>query len=142
LIYRLDTNVCIRFLNGSSPAIEGRLKAISSSQIAICSVVKAELFYGAAKSRKMEASLSRMMIFLAPFDSPSFDDEAAREYGTIRADLERIGQPIGPNDLMIAAIALSRSAILVTANTREFARVPRLKLEDWLESQPLPPTPL
>lgn len=69
--------------------------------------------------------------FLANFESLSFDDDAARRYGEIRSDLVRKGTPIGPNDLMISAIASVHDAILVTQNTREFGRITDLKIEDW-----------
>jgi tRNA(fMet)-specific endonuclease VapC len=99
--------------------------------VPLCSVVKAELLFGAAKSRASQQTRSRLDRFLQPFESLPFDDRAANQYARIRAQLERHGTPIGPNDLMIAAIALAHDAILVTANSREFARVEGLQWEDW-----------
>lgn len=103
-------------------------------QLFVCSVVKAELFYGAAKSQHPERTRQSQHLFLQPFRSLDFDDRSAEHYATIRAELERQGTPIGPNDLMIAAIALANELTLVTANQSEFSRVPGLIQECW-ESQ-------
>ncbi len=75
--------------------------------------------------------IAGLVHFFNGFVSLPFDDRASEATGTIRADLERQGTPIGPNDLLIAAIALANNAILVTHNSREFGRVARLKIEDW-----------
>jgi len=97
----------------------------------VCSVVKAELFYGAKKSREPSRVLELQERFLARYPSIPFDDAAASCYGAIRADLERAGTPIGANDLMIAAIAAANGLTLITHNLGEFARIPDLKVEDW-----------
>jgi len=89
------------------------------------------LFYGAAKSANPEKTLTKQHTFLDLLASFPFDDMAAEKYSMIRAHLERQGTPIGTNDLMIASIALARDLTLVTHNTREFSRVPNLKIEDW-----------
>lgn len=127
----LDTNTCIKYLNGQSEAIRRHVEASFPSEIVVCAVVKAELFYGAHKSRYPERNLEKQRIFLNRFASLPFDDKAADMYGRIRADSERAGMPIGPNDLLIAAIALAHNVIVVTHNTREFARIEDLRLEDW-----------
>ena len=129
--YLLDTNVCIRILNGSSETVVTRLRELDPGTITMSSVVRAELVYGAKKSRKMAANLRLVNAFFEPFGCLPFDDRAADAYGQIRADLERLGQPIGPNDLLIAATALANNLTLVTHNTSEFDRVPGLELEDW-----------
>jgi tRNA(fMet)-specific endonuclease VapC len=131
VIYLLDTNVCVRYLNGRSLAIRERLQATNAEDIVVCSVVKAELFYGAMKSNTPQRTLANQQQFLDLFRSLPFDDEAATVYGRIRAHLAALGTPIGANDLQIAAIALTHNLILVTHNTREFSRVPGLRLEDW-----------
>jgi tRNA(fMet)-specific endonuclease VapC len=99
--------------------------------VVLCSVVKAELVYGAHRSRQTEQNLKRLDHFFSAFRSLPFDDQAAIVYGRIRALLADAGRLIGPNDLLIAAIALANHAILVTHNTSEFSQVPDLKLEDW-----------
>ncbi len=94
-------------------------------------MVKAELCYGARKSARAEANLDRLRAFFAPLVCLPFDDLAADHYGAIRAELERQGTPIGPNDLVIAATARARRVTLITANTHEFGRVPGLEIENW-----------
>lgn len=131
MTYLLDTNTCIRYLNGRSDPIRRRLEATRPQDIVVCSVVKAELFYGAMKSRNPGTTLAKQRRFLQRFLSLPFDDSASEAYGRIRASLERIGQLIGPNDLLIAAIAIVHHVTLVTHNTREFQRVEGLSLDDW-----------
>lgn len=131
MIYLLDTNTCIRHLTGRAPQITTHLRRHTSREIVVCSVVVAELLFGAAKSQHGPQTLARLQQFLAPYASLPFDDAAAAVYGPLRADLERRGTPIGPNDLMIASIAVSANLILVTNNTREFSRVQNLALVNW-----------
>ncbi len=133
--YLLDTNTCIRYLNGRSKAISDRLNTLSDGDAAVCSVVKAELFFGAMRSQNPIKTLDGQQQFLSLFISLPFDDLAAEHYGRIRAALVSQGTPIGSNDLLIAAIALANNLILITHNTREFERVAGLRLEDW-EIQP------
>ncbi len=131
LKYLLDSNVCIRYLNARSPFIRQRLQQIDTDKIALCSVVKAELFYGAMKSNNPQQTLARQQEFLNLFLSLPFDDLAAMIYGEIRASLAALGTPIGSNDLQIAAITLAHNLILVTHNTGEFKRIVGLTIEDW-----------
>ena len=131
--YLLDTNVCVMYLNGRSSAIRDRLISTPIEDMAVCSVVKAELFYGAMRSNNPTRTLERQQDFLERFVSLSFGDEAALLFGQIRASLASAGTPIGAYDLQIAAIALANNLILVTHNTREFERVDGLQLEDWEE---------
>jgi tRNA(fMet)-specific endonuclease VapC len=129
--YLLDTNVCIVYLKGRNLSLKQRLDTVSIQDIAVCSVVKAELCYGAMKSANPERNFALQQSFLAQFISLPFDDLAATTFGAIRAQLEIRGMPIGAYDLQIAAIALANNLILVTHNTREFERVQGLQLEDW-----------
>jgi tRNA(fMet)-specific endonuclease VapC len=129
--YLLDTNVCIRFLNGLAPRVLQRLQALQPVEVVVCSVVKAELYYGAERSRDPARSLAIQMRFLQPYHSLPFDDTAADLVGSLRAQLAEKGTPIGPYDLQIAAIALANRCTLVTHNVREFGRVPDLAIEDW-----------
>lgn len=130
-IYLLDTNICIMYLKGRSPNLCHRLESLSSQEIAVCSVVKAELFYGSKRSNNPEKALREQILFLEQFVSLPFDDSAANFYAEVRATLAKAGTPIGANDLQIAAIALTHDLILVSHNVREFSRVPGLRLEDW-----------
>jgi tRNA(fMet)-specific endonuclease VapC len=130
-VFLLDSNACIRILNGSSPAVAARLQATKPSDVRLCAVVKAELVYGARKSARVEDNLRLLKRFFAPFVSLPFDDRCAEDAGLIRLDLERSGRPIGPNDLLIAATARAYDLALVTHNLREFGRVPGLRIDDW-----------
>ena len=105
--YLLDTNVCVRFLNGRSAAVRDRLLATATEDIAVCSVVKAELFYGAMRSANPSRTLERQQAFLSRFVSLPFGDESAILFGRVRAQLAGAGTPIGPYDLQIASIALA-----------------------------------
>jgi tRNA(fMet)-specific endonuclease VapC len=129
--YLLDTNACIRFLNTPDSSIARRMAGLQPEDIALCSVVKAELLFGAFRSANPTRTLERLEIFFAPFVSLPFDDLSAELYGVIRAELAGIGTPIGPNDLLIASIAAANGLTLVTHNTREFGRVRVLRIEDW-----------
>ena len=132
-MYLLDTNTCIRYLNDLSSPVARKLQATRRSEVCLCSVVKAELYFGAYNSRRRERNLAVLAEFFNEFVSLPFDDAAAHEYGRIRADLQAQGIPIGPNDLLIAAIALAHNMILVSANLREFGRVAGLRYESWEE---------
>ncbi len=131
MTWLLDTNVCIRYLNGTSPRLRAKLNSVAPSELCVCSIVKAELYFGAARSRDPQKTLSHQRSFLSQFLSFPFDDLATEAYAKIRADLTEKGALIGPNDLLIAAICLSKNLSLVTHNVSEFSRVAGLKIEDW-----------
>lgn len=130
-MYLLDTNACIRVLNDSSPRLIDRLRQHRPSELRLCSVVKAELLFGARKSGDPARNLRVLRRLFEPLVSLPLDDASAEACGTIRSELERSGIPIGANDLLIAASAVAHDAVLVTHNVREFSRVPGLSLEDW-----------
>ncbi len=125
------TSVCIHVLNERHQGLLQRFREALPAEIALCSLVKAELFYGARRSQRVEENLRCLDRFFEPLCSLPFDDRCAQEYGRIRADLAEQGRPIGPNDLMIAAIACAYDATLVTHNTNEFGRITGLRLQDW-----------
>ena len=131
MIYLLDTNVCVVYLNQPQSKVVKQLHCFQPQDIAVCALVKAELFFGAMKSNHLLETLSTQRQFIDLFPTLPFNDEAALIFGEIRADLQRQGQPIGPYDLQIAAIAIANDLTLVTHNTREFSRVNGLKLVDW-----------
>lgn len=130
-MYLLDSNACIGILTGRSRPLVRRLRQVSQTKIALCSIVKAELVFGARKSRDVAANSRTLRRFFAPFPSYPFDDRCAETYGNLRAELERSGSPIGGNDLLIAATAVANDLVLVTHNQREFSKVVGLELEDW-----------
>lgn len=128
--YMLDTHICIYIINARPPAVLERFRRERLGSISISSVTAAELAFGVAKSgsaRNREA----LEMFLAPLEVLPFDASAIWHYGDLRAALERRGEPIGALDTMIAAHAMASNTILVTNNTREFARVAGLRLENW-----------
>ena len=130
----LDTNAIITMLNKPATRVEAQLSAAlkAGHPVAISSLVLFELWHGAAKSVRTERNMDRIKDFLAaPIAVLPFDADDAREAGEIRAALARVGAPIGPYDILIAAQARRRGATLITANEREFARVPGLKTQDW-----------
>jgi len=129
--YLLDTNACIQFVNNRDSAISRRLSVIRRADLVLCSVVKAELYHGAYKSSQREKNLALLRLFFEQFVSLPFDDRAAEIYGLVRIQLAAAGKLIGPNDLLIAAIAIANDVTLVTHNTREFSRVEGLHIEDW-----------
>ncbi len=125
----LDTNTVIHYLRGQ-PLVVSRFQSASPRQLAIPSVVAYEIEYGTLKigsSRRREIA----SLLLAGIQQVPFDREAALESARIRIDLEARGLLIGPMDLLIAGTAVSRGAVLVTNNTKEFARVKGLRLSDW-----------
>ncbi|MBD2680298.1 MULTISPECIES: type II toxin-antitoxin system VapC family toxin [Nostoc] len=130
MIYLLDTNACIIYLNGRNLNLRRRLEERSDLDIVVCSTVKAELFYGAKRSNNPTRNLALQKQFLNRFISLPFDDIAAEIFGDIRSQLGSLGTPIGPYDLQIAAIALANNLILVTHNVDEFSRVQGLRVED------------
>ena len=130
-MYLLDTNACIRLLNRSSEPLVARLESKRPSEVRLCSIVKAELAYGARKSGRPAENLRVLREFFEAFRSLPFEDNCSEPYGRIREELERAGTPIGPYDLMIAATAIANDLTLVTNNTSEFGRVVGLRCEDW-----------
>jgi tRNA(fMet)-specific endonuclease VapC len=129
--YLLDTNTCIRYLNGRAPAIRQKMLTVNDVDIAISAITKGEMFAGSARSQMLQRSRTRQDEFFVRFVSLPFDDAAANEFGRIRAVLEAAGTPIGPYDTQIAPIALAHNLIVVTHNVGEFGRIEGLQIEDW-----------
>jgi tRNA(fMet)-specific endonuclease VapC len=130
----LDTNAVIASINRRTPQVRSRLETAlrQAGIIGIPTVVLFELRFGIAKSARPRENAAVLSAFLALDVIPwPFEVEDADEAGQIRAELERAGASIGPYDVLIAAQARRRNAVLVTANTREFMRVPDLNVEDW-----------
>jgi tRNA(fMet)-specific endonuclease VapC len=137
MAYLLDSNICIAIINKNAPprfnaALNQALQ--SDEELFVSAIAVHELWYGAAKSQRQKANSHNLTEFLSdPFKILSFDADDARRAGEIRAFLARRGTPIGPYDVLIAGQALARGLTLVTANTREFARVDGLTLANWTE---------
>ncbi len=128
--YLLDTNTCIAIFK-KHPLITAKIEEIGSGSLLLCAPVKAELWYGACKSACVSANQAVLRDFFAQLRSLPFGDEAVAHYGEIRVFLAKEGTPIGPNDLLIAAVARAYNATLVMHNVREFSRVPGIVVEDW-----------
>ena len=126
----LDTNICIYIINAKPADVLERFRQYRMGEVGLCSVVAAELVFGVAKSGSLR-NRQALEMFLAPLTILPFDQQASWVYGDLRADLQKRGTPIGSLDTLIAAHALSQQATLVTNNTREFAMVPGLRLENW-----------
>ncbi|MDZ7964669.1 MULTISPECIES: type II toxin-antitoxin system tRNA(fMet)-specific endonuclease VapC [unclassified Nostoc] len=133
MIYLLDSNVCIRLINNSSPAVTTRLASQQPEDILVSTITQLELYYGAYRSAQQERNLEILQRFFSQFIILPLDPEAARIAGRIRAELTASGTPIGPYDVQIAAIAMANNLIVVTHNTKEFGRVNGLQIEDWEE---------
>lgn len=129
--YLLDTNIVIGLSKGR-PEARSRLAQLPAQALLLSPIVLCELEFGIAKSQRPEANRAALALLIANLPVVDFNSEVAVHYGRIRAQLEAAGQPIGPNDLLIAAHALSIGATLVTDNVREFSRVPGLVVENWL----------
>ncbi|MBE9205591.1 type II toxin-antitoxin system VapC family toxin [Nostoc sp. LEGE 06077] len=131
MTYLLDTNVCIRLINNSHPAVVNRLSSQQPEDIFISAITQLELYYGAYRSSQTEKNLEILQRFYSQFNIIELDSQTAKIAGKIRADLTSRGTPIGPYDLQIAASTIAKNLILVTHNTREFSRINGLQLEDW-----------
>jgi tRNA(fMet)-specific endonuclease VapC len=130
--YLLDTNTCIYIINNRPPEVTQKFLSVDIRSIAVSSVTIAELRYGAVKSNFGSRNMKALEEFIGSLNIRDFGDEASQVYASLRTQLERKGTPIGPLDTLIAAHALSLGVTLVTNNLKEFKRVPKLRLENWL----------
>jgi tRNA(fMet)-specific endonuclease VapC len=131
LAYMLDTNICIYAMKHRPPALRDRFNALAD-QLCISSITLGELHYGAEKSARRTENLTALEHFAARLDTLPFGDKAAAHYGQVRAELDRAGTPCGPHDMQIGGHARSEGLIVVTNNMREFARMPGVRIENWL----------
>ena len=131
--YMLDTDISSTIMRDASPHLQNRLRFAPVPSLCVSVITKAELLFGSARSQNKRHDRREVDVYLAQLDVLPWDDAAAEAYAGIRATLERAGTPIGELDTLIAAHALSLNAVLVTNNTRHFARVPRLKVENWMK---------
>lgn len=140
--YLLDTNILSDLMKNPQGSTAERIAGLQAPQrdaLATSVVVAGELRYGAAKKGSARLT-ARVEELLAALDVLALEPDVDDEYGRLRADLESRGLPIGANDLWIAAHALSLDAVLVTDNVAEFRRVPKLRVENWLERKRVPPS--
>jgi len=128
----LDTDTCISLLKARPEKISRRISRLPVEEVGISSIVAAELWYGVALSEKKKQNEAALRDFLGFVNVLDWSSGACPVYGRIRAHLKKKGTPIGAMDLLIASHASFLNAVLVTNNTREFDRVPELKVESWL----------
>jgi len=133
LRYLLDTNIVIYVLKQRPIEVLATFN-VNASRMAISSITLAELFHGAEKSSRVSENMATIEDFCSRLEVVPYGPKAAQHYGVIRAALEKLGQPIGVNDLHIAAHARSEGLVLVTNNTGEFERVPALEVENWVHT--------
>ncbi|MCU0621015.1 MAG: type II toxin-antitoxin system VapC family toxin [Gemmatimonadales bacterium] len=126
----LDTSVCVEVLR-NRPASAERLARRAPAEVAVSTVTLAELWHGALRSREARRVRAAIDAFVAPFDVLPFDAAAAEAHAAARHALERAGLPIGERDLVIAATGIAHGLGVITANAREFARIPGLVIEHW-----------
>jgi tRNA(fMet)-specific endonuclease VapC len=130
-LFMLDTNICIYIQRHKPPSVLGRFETLQPGQAVISVITWGELLYGAAKSRQSKLAFRLLEEFSDLVPVLPMPPDSGKSYGQIRADLEKIGRPIGNNDLWIAAHALGSGLTLVTNNIKEFERIPHLKIENW-----------
>ncbi len=133
MIFMLDTDICIYIIKRKPASVLKRLESLKPGQLAMSAITFAELMNGAKKSQHVEANLAKLNALGEQLDIRPFDKQAAVSYGDVRSALEKKGETIGGNDLLIAAHALSLGWTLVTNNEREFSRVEGLKMENWAD---------
>ena len=131
--YLLDTNICIYIAKGQPAAVRERFARHALHELAMSTITVGELRFGAEKSQARERALATIGQLVQRIQPCPLPLAAAEHYGDIRATLQRQGLPIGNNDLWLAAHARAEGWVLVTHNTREFARVPGLQVENWVE---------
>lgn len=132
--YLLDTNICIYLTKQIPPAVWQRFSQHKSSEMAMSLITLGELRFGAEKSQQRERVLANIETLKAAIPLANLPEAASEHYGQIKAELQKNGQIIGNNDLWLAAHARAEGWILVTNNEREFARVPDLQVENWVNS--------
>ena len=132
MIYLLDTNTCIYYLNKASESVIYHFQRLSPSKIKLSTISVAELYYGAKKSKAKLKNQKIVEDFITTFEIIPFDELSCKVYAEIRTALEKSGVPIGPMDLLIGSISLTYNYILITNNIKEFKRIKGLKLENWL----------
>jgi tRNA(fMet)-specific endonuclease VapC len=132
LQYMLDTNTCIYVIKNYPPKLRERFNRLAE-QLCMSSITLAELVYGAEKSARHLENLQVVEQFSARLEVLPFPPKAAIHFGQIRADVERLGKPVGPLDMLIGAHARAEGLIIVTNNVREFQRLPGVRVENWVD---------
>jgi tRNA(fMet)-specific endonuclease VapC len=133
--FLLDTDTCIYIMKHNPQSVRERFRSLPVEDVGISAITFAELAFGVLNSSRPERNMDLLRNFAAPLAIAPFDDMAALAYAEIRSHLRKAGTPIGGNDLLIGAHAMCLAVTLVTNNTREFARIPGLVIENWTDLQ-------
>ena len=128
----LDTNICIYIIKNKPQSARKKFLEFNIGELYISSITVSELIYGAYKSQFVQKNLEALKTFLLPFEIVDYDVSASMKYGELRASLEKVGKVIGNMDMLIAGHALALNMTLVTNNIKEFHRVEKLKLDNWV----------
>jgi tRNA(fMet)-specific endonuclease VapC len=131
-MYLLDTNICAYFMSRKYPTVTAKFRGHDPGELAISSIVAAELAYGVENSARIESNRQHLELFLKKMNILAWDKAALWHFGFHKAKLKKAGTKIGELDLLIGSQALAMGAVLVTNNTREFERIEGLKLENWV----------
>ncbi len=131
--FLLDTNICIYIIKSKPELVLKQFKKNLEHGIGISSITLSELEFGVQKSSYPEKNAANLLKFLAPIDILPFEELAARQFGILRAHLEKLGKPIGTMDMLIGAHSLALETTLVTNNKKEFSRIPGIRIKDWSE---------
>jgi tRNA(fMet)-specific endonuclease VapC len=137
LQYMLDTNICIYVIKNYPPKLRERFNLLAE-QLCMSGITLAELRYGAEKSSRRLENLQAIEQFSGRLEVLPFPAKAAAHFGQIRADVERLGKPVGPLDMLIGAHARAEGLIVVTNNAREFQRLPGVRVENWVDDGDAP----
>ena len=129
--YMLDTNICIYVIKNYPPELRERFNLLAE-QLCMSSITLAELHDGAEKSARRLENLQAIAQFAARLEVLAFPEKAAAHFGQIRAEVERVGKPVGPLDMLIGAHARAEGLIVVTNNARAFGRLPEVRVENWV----------
>ncbi|MBX9770560.1 MAG: type II toxin-antitoxin system VapC family toxin [Candidatus Obscuribacterales bacterium] len=130
--FMLDTNICAALINGSSPQALVHISRCQIGEVGISSICLGELRHGVENSTHKTQNIAALERFLLDIEIVNFDESAAESYGRVRAFLKRKGTLIGPLDMLIGAHALALQSTLATNNVKEFRRIPKLSVVDWL----------
>ena len=130
MIYMLDTNIIGYLIRGSSPTLRKRFEREDPGNLALSTVVYAEILYGLKKANNEKITV-KVMTFLDTMRLVDFNANAADMYAKVRAELEESNKPVDNMDLLIAASAMAEGAVLVSHNIRHFSKIKGLSVEDW-----------
>jgi len=130
-LYMLDTDVSSYVIKGNSPNIDAHLRDLDVLQVCISAITRAELRFGVRRLRRATRLAAEVETFLSGVHTLPWDEAAADQFAEVRADLERVGTPIGSMDTMIAAHAKALDAVLVTNNVKHFGMVKGLAIANW-----------